>query len=271
MELNLNGKIINADQAIFTADNRAFKYGDSLFETIRIFNGKIPFLNYHLSRLEKGMDILGMNNSNDFFNHILFEINQLSQAKGNWKIRLTVFRNDGGLYATKDHSFQFLIEKTVLEKSFFELNEKGLIVGVGKDKILSHHVLSELKTGNSLAYVLAGIEKNKNAWDDILIQNNKGEIAEGLSSNLFIVINNKIITPPLSSGCIAGTMRQFLLEKQFVEIEEKNITKELLFQAEAVFLTNAIQGIKWVSRIENIEFAKHQIIKKILKETNKMP
>lgn len=267
-KINLNGKIINSKQAIFTANNRAFKYGDSLFETIRVFNGNIPFLSLHLNRLQKGMDILGMIYPNDFLDHIPVEINQLIQAKGNWRIRLTVFRNDGGLYTTQDNSIQFLIEKKELEKSNFELNEKGLIVGFAKEKILSYSILSELKTGNSLAYILAGIEKNKNAWDDILIRNNIGRIAEGLSSNLFVIFKNKIITPNLRSACIAGTMRQFLLEQQFVKIEEGNITDEILCKAEAVFFSNAIQGIRWISKIGGIEFSKHEIVNELVKRMN---
>lgn len=267
-KINLNGKIIDANQAIFTADNRAFKYGDSLFETIRVFNGRIPFLSYHLDRLKKGMDILGMNDSNDFLHHILPEINQLIQAKGNWRIRLTVFRNDGGLYTPKSNKIQFLIKSQALDSASFQLNENGLILGISKEKLLSANLISAIKTGNSLPYILAAIERNKNNWDDILIRNNKGEIAEALSSNLFLISGNKIITPPLESGCVAGTIRAHLLEKKTVPIKEQKITLKKLQEAEAAFVTNAIQGIKWVGEIEGIVLSKWNIIDGLVEELN---
>lgn len=267
-KINLNGKLIPANQAIFTNNNRAFKYGDSLFETIRIFNGKIPFLSFHMNRLKKGMNILGMIIPDDFVNIILSEINQFIEKKDNWRIRLTIFRNDGGLYTPLNNEIQFLIEKERLDNSFFKLNEKGLSLGISKEKLLSNHIYSAIKTGNSIAYILAANERKNNNWDDILIQNNKGEIAEALSSNLFLIINNEIITPRLSSACVAGTMRQFLLNNKTIKIKERNINKEKLNQADAIFITNAIQGMKWVREIDGIHFSKHPLIEELLDVMN---
>ena len=283
-KINYNGNIIPANQAIFTANNRAFKYGDSLFETIRVFDGKMPFLSYHLDRLNEGMKLLGLTPPNlpegEGFNNIflpfgevrrgyfLNEINKLTNKKGNYRIRLTIFRNDGGLYTPKDNSIQFLIENTSLSQSSFSLNNKGLSLGITEYQLLSGNPISHLKTGNSLPYILAALEKENNNYDDILIQNNKGQIAEALSANLFLIMNNKIITPLLNSGCVAGTMRRFLLEKNKASFKEKNIKINKLIEAEGAFLTNAIQGIKWIKNINNIEYEKPAIINDLIGQLN---
>jgi branched-subunit amino acid aminotransferase/4-amino-4-deoxychorismate lyase len=268
-KINYNGNIIPANQPIFTADNRAFKYGDSLFETIRIFDGEMPFLSYHLERLNEGMRLLSFNlrigsKENYFYN----EINKLTNKKGNHRIRLTVFRSDGGLYTPKDNSIQFLIENSPLESSSFILNDKGLSLGISEYQLLSESPISHLKTGNSLPYILAALEKGRNHYDDILIKNNKGEIAEALSSNLFLMMDNKIITPPLKSGCVGGTMRRFLIENNKASFKEQIITKDKLIAAQGAFLTNAIQGIKWIKKINDIEYRKPAIIDDLIGQLN---
>lgn len=270
-KINYNGNIISAEKAIFTANNRAFKYGDSLFETIRVFDGKTFFLSYHLTRLKEGMEKLGMVYPKSFFVSILQkEINKLTEKKGNHRIRLTIFRSKGGLYTPKDNSIQFLIEKTSMESSSFVLNEEGLSLGVSKHQLLSESPISHLKTGNSLPYILAGLEKEKNNYDDILIQNNKGQIAEALSSNLFVYIDNYtfIFTPPLSSGCVDGTIRKYLLTKYEGRFMEREITLKLLKAAKSVFLTNAIQGIRWVSSINEIKYSNKSLAKSYLDTLN---
>jgi branched-subunit amino acid aminotransferase/4-amino-4-deoxychorismate lyase len=271
--LNYNGNIIPANQPIFTADNRAFKYGDSLFETIRVFNGKMPFLSYHFDRLNEGMKLLEMTSPSlpegeTRRSHFCNEINKLTNKKGNYRIRLTIFRSDGGLYTPKDNSIQFLIEKTHLGSSSFTLNDKGLSLGISENKLLSGNPISHLKTGNSLAYILAALEKEKNNYDDVLIQNNKGQIAEALSANLFLIMQNEIITPPLKSGCVGGTMRRFLVENNKASFKEQIITKDKLIAAQGAFLTNAIQGIKWIKKINDIEYRKPAIIDDLIGQLN---
>ena len=157
-QVNYNGKIIAADQALFTAKNRGFKYGDGLFETIRVFEGKIPFLDYHYDRLHKGFSILKFDIPNfysiDFFRKEIFK---LTNGKGNHRIRVSIFRSEGGFYTPSNNHSEFLIENELLQNSSFQLNEKGLRIAIFEAIKITHNIFSPLKTCNSLPYILAGI------------------------------------------------------------------------------------------------------------------
>ncbi len=253
-KINYNGQIISAKKFKFGINNRAFKYGDSLFETIRVFDGKIPFLSLHFNRLMEGLLLLNYNiplHFNEAF--LLQEIYKL-KIKKNHRIRLMIFREDGGFYSPYGNDFHFVIEENSIKKSKFFFYKKGLHVGLLPKKLLNYSPISHLKTGNSLPYILAGIEKQKNQWDDCFLMNHDSIVCEAISSNLFIYSSGKLITPPLSSGCIAGTMRHVILKQLGLTVIEKEFTRRKIKNADAILLTNAIQGIRWVEKFEDKTF-----------------
>ena len=128
MSINFNCKILPSEQPIFTASNRAFRYGDGLFETIRVFDGKIPFFQRHFQRLIVGCRLLNLDVSGhftqDFFEN---EISKLLVGGANYRVRLTVWRSGGGLYTPETNLPDFLIEAKELPSSVFELNNLCLI------------------------------------------------------------------------------------------------------------------------------------------------
>ncbi len=270
--INFNGKIIPSDKFQLGINNRAFKYGDSLFETIRVFDGTIPFIGFHFNRLIGGLSILGYNIPKKFnCNFIIQEINKLTKGKGNHRIRLMVFREDGGLYSPTNNNLNFIIERNGLKKNKFSFPKKGLSIGLLKDKLLISNKTSHLKTGNSLPYIYAALEKQKKNWDDCLIKNNKGKIVEAISSNIFIIKNNKLLTPPITSGCISGITRKLIIENiKNIQIEEKEFTHKFIKKSDGILLSNSIQGIKWVRNFEDIEFQYPVLGKKITQELNKL-
>ena len=98
-------------------------------------------------------------------------------------------------------------------------------------------------------YVLAGIFKNQNSLDEVIILNNNGFLCESMSSNAFIVYDRKLYTPALNEGCIAGVMRQVIIKlakENGLEMVEAQINPDILNEADEVFLTNAAKGIQWV-------------------------
>ena len=249
-QINFNGKVIDAASPILRAGNRAFGYGDGLFETIRVFDGKIPFLKDHINRLRKGLSILKFNvpehYSTAFFKD---EIQQLTNGEGNHRIRLTVFRSDGGFYAPRGNDPQFLIESQGLNNASFSLNTKGLLLGIFDELKLPMNRLSNLKTCNGLPYVLAGIFCQENSLDDCILFNSLGNIAESSNSNIFFVAGTELFTPSLSEACIEGTMRNLILEVAEILNYRVNITSLALDDLEGIdeiWLTNAIHGIRWV-------------------------
>jgi len=252
MEINFNGKIISADQKIFDSQNRGFLYGDALFETIRMSEGKIPFLENHVNRLLQGLHFfkykIPKKYTPSFFKKEIKKI-----AAGNARIRITVFRSNGGLYTPKNNRPQFLISTSPLASPHFSLNKKGLKIGIFDDVKLPCLPISNFKTCNSSPYILAGLNKQERNLDDVIMLNEKGRISEASSSNIFLIKKNKIITPSLSEGCVAGTMRKTILEiaseKNYL-IQEIPLKLANLKNAEEIWLTNAISGIKWIAQIE---------------------
>lgn len=221
-----------------------------------MFEGKLPFLDLHFQRLVKGMEILKMDiptrYSIDYFKR---QIKKLTTKKANARIRLTVFRRDGGLYTPRKNSCQFLIEASPLSDAHFQLNKKGLSIDLCQSVSLTYSPLSNLKTGNSLPYILAALYKKENQLDDCILLNEKNRLVEASSSNLFLLIKNTIYTPPLSEGGIEGIMRNVVLSTATAtghRIKTIPLSIKKLHQADEVFLTNSIQGIQWVKHFSNV-------------------
>ncbi len=252
----LNGHLISIYEPSLPFTNRAFRYGDSIFETIRICNNKIMFLRDHITRLKLGMTVLRMNlpaelnteNIQEFIAQLLKHNVHAPHAR----VRLTVFRNEGGFYTPETNDISFLIESEELPGPY-ELNQKGYWVDIYADIKKSINKLSNIKSGNSLMYVMAGIAKQSMKLDECFLINENGTICECISSNIFVVKNGTLYTAPLSEGCVAGIMR-----KQIMSIATDNkiltfespITTYTLMNADEIFLTNAIQGIQWVGQFK---------------------
>ncbi len=249
-----NGEFFPANDSIFKSNNRSFLYGDGVFESIRMIKGKILFLDQHLERLSTGMDLLHLKKHHDFSTGLLSEkihlLDQKNNLNGNGRIRLNIFRSEGGLYTPEDNNISYLISATATEESKYSLNSTGLIIGLFDELKKPVNKLSSIKTCNALIFVLAGIWKNNKKFDDCVLINDFGRLCEGLSSNLFIVKNNRVTTPSLSEGCIKGVMRGQVIElilSAGYTISEENIEMEDLLDADEVFLTNASIGLQWVS------------------------
>jgi branched-subunit amino acid aminotransferase/4-amino-4-deoxychorismate lyase len=256
--INYNGNIIDASQPVFTAANRAFRYGDAIFETIRLMQGEILFFEKHLSRLSRSMELLGMNPNDDLTFHNLYlsirHLDQVNNLKGNGRIRLEVFRNDGGLYTPQSNDVSYVIETSTVIHKEYQLNENGLKIEIYSDIKKPVSRLSNLKSSNALYYVMAGLYKNTLRSGDCLVLNTDGRITEAISSNIFLVDTNKVFTPALSEACVAGVMRETVIEhlqSHRIPVVEKGITIEDLLKADEIFLTDVIHGMRWVSAFRN--------------------
>ncbi|MHB8259087.1 MAG: aminotransferase class IV [Bacteroidia bacterium] len=251
---NYNGHLISIYEPVISFANRAFRYGDSLFETVRIIDGKAMFFSDHLRRIKIGMTVLRMNIPPDFnVENILKLIDELiekNEIQNDARCRLTIFRNEGGFYAPHSNDISFLIETEDLGyKGGYLLNEAGFTVDVFHDIKKHKNKLSNLKTGNALIYVLAGIYKKDIKLDDCFIINEDGNVCESISSNIFIVKNGALYTPALTEGCIEGVLRKQVIDiaKQHrILCYEVSMAFNTLMNADEIFLTNTIQGIRWV-------------------------
>lgn len=252
--LNLNGALLPANEAMITHTNRAFRYGDGLFESIRVAFGKPQFLDAHIQRLLAGMRLLKMDVPAGFTTQRIHdELQQLcakSMIAGDARARISVYRNEGGLYAPESNKVSYLIEAEPMDVTGYTLNSKGYTVDVFTDIKKPLNILSPYKTSNAILYVMAGVHRNERHLDDCVIINEKGNICEAISSNIFVVKNGALYTPSLDEGCIAGVMRQQVLQvarENRIAVYEISLLMNVLLNADELFLTNAAHGIRWVS------------------------
>jgi branched-chain amino acid aminotransferase len=148
----------------------------------------------------------------------------------------------------------YVLESQSLNDSQYTFNKKGLIIDVYDELTKPVNILSNLKTCNSLIYVLAGIFKNQNALDEVMILNQHGFLCESISSNVFVVYDRKLYTPSLNEGCIGGVMRQVVMrlaKENGIELVEAQVNPDILNEADEVFITNAARGIQWVMGYNN--------------------
>lgn len=252
----LNGHLISIYEPSVAFNNRAFRYGDALFESIRFCNNTIMFLRDHIARLKLSMTVLRMNLPAEFTTENIHEqiihlLKHNSHAP-NARIRLTVFRNEGGYYAPDTNDISFLIESEELT-NYYELNQKGFWVDVYADLKKPINKLSNLKTANALFYVMAGLAKQSMKLDECFLINEIGTICESISSNIFIVKNGAIYTPPLTEGCVAGVMRKQIIglaAHHKILIFESPITINTLMNGDEIFLTNSIKGVQWIGQFK---------------------
>ena len=256
--LNYNGSIFPDNEPVLNASNRSFRYGDGLFETMRAVNGKVPLFGLHFDRLLRGMKALKINTPSYFNVHYLRnEVVKTLDKMPSARIRLAVWRESGGAYTPTNFNPDFLIDTSALPDKMFTINDLGLTIGIYPNFRLHQTPISAFKTANALPYILAGIYARENSFDDVLLLDTEGGIAEATASNLFILKDKKLFTPPLSVGCVGGVMRLFIMElakNKGIELEEKKLSINDVELADEVFLTNALQGIKWVERFKESEF-----------------
>ena len=246
-----NGKLLDADKLLISPNNRSFRYGDGCFETMKIVKGNICLADLHFERLFTSLELLQFEKPNYLAAALLKEqILQLANKNHHSKlarIRLTFFRGDGGLYDAENHFPNYIIQSWQLNPQTNQLNENGLVVDIFKDakKVCDNY--SHLKSNNYLSYAMAALWAKKNHLNDALLLNAYNNISDATIANVWIVKDGIIKTPALTEGCVAGVMRRYLLKKireAAMPVEEGQITVDDVLQAQEVFLTNAIYGIK---------------------------
>ena len=230
-------------------NNRAFNYGDGFFETIKVINSRPFNLNAHLNRINHTAKILNFNKidvkniENRFYK--IITLNNITHGI----IKLHISRVEGGLYLPSSNNFDILI--SIKSCTTFQIN-KPINLCFYKDLFKPNNELSNLKSLNSLNYVLAAIYAKKKKFDDAILFNSDSKIIETSNSNIFIVNNKNIYTPPLKDGCLNGTMKNWL--ENYNEIKEKSLTDYDVINADEVFISNARTGITSVRKIENTIF-----------------
>ena len=261
MWFNCNGKIYKEDTPVIGANNRGLRYGDGLFETMKMKNGQLLSDNEHFARLWKGMTVLQFAIPKHFDPEKLQEeivlLARKNQHEKAARIRITVFRGDGGLYDAVDHIPHYIIQTWKLPDGNGELNSNGLDIGICTSVKKSCDMLSNLKTNNYLPYVIAALEAKKQKWNDAVVLNSFGRICDSTIANIFFIKDEVVYTPALNEGCVGGVFRKYIIDQipaSGFTCKEKECTIEELLNADEIFLTNSIYNIRWVKSIAHKNF-----------------
>lgn len=246
-----NQRHYSSDSPELALLNRSFRYGDGLFETIRIFEGKLLLWELHIQRLLAGMAALGFEFEENAFRENLFRgisgMPQLGLPHG--RLRIHVYRQGGGAFAPEVNTPGLLIEAQALAADTFSASPEPLLLADCENIALHPHALSRFKTANSLPYVLAAMEaQRKQAQDVLLFCGNYA--AEASASNLFAWDGNSLLTPGLDTGCLDGCMRRHIVQlaaQLGLPCREARLDAAALLDMQELFLCNSISGIRPVT------------------------
>lgn len=257
------------NETVLHASSRGVRFGDGLFETMKLKQGKLILSNEHFARLWKGLHILQFEIPKHFTPENITEtILKLAKKNGHEnaaRVRLTIIRGPGGLYDPISQLPEYIIETWPLPAANESLNSNGLVLGIYEEVKKSCDILSNLKHNNFLPYAMAAGFAKKEKWNDAIVLNTYGHVCETTIANLFLVKNDTVYTPALSEGCIAGIMRSQLVDElktAGISCIQKEISTQELLTADEVFLTNSIYNLRWVQRIGEKEY-QHAFTQKI--------
>ena len=265
--INFNGSIVFDDSNLLT-HNRAFLYGDAVFETVKIVNSKILFLEDHYFRFMSSMRIvrmeIPMNFTMEFLEEQILTLAKAKSLENSARARITVYRNDGGYYLPQNNTISFIITVEGIEDRSYSIIQKEYVVDLYTDFYVTKQLLSSIKTTNKILNITASIYASENDLDNCLLLNDSKNVVEALQGNLFMLKGNTLVTPPVSEGCLNGVMRKQILSVaktiENIEVLEEAISPFDLQKADELFVTNVIKGIqpitKYRKKIYSIDFSK---------------
>ena len=259
--VNFNGLLVSSQEQSWS-NNRSFLYGDGVFETLKIVNQKVLFLEDHYFRLMASMRIvrmeIPMNFTMEYFENQIINTVIANQCSDSARVRITVYRNEGGYYLPETNQISFIIQAKSLPNSLYSYESIPYEVDLYKDFYIAKQLLSTLKTTNKIIHVTGSIFAKENGFQNCLLLNDEKNVVEALQGNIFMLMNGKLITPPITDGCMNGIMRKKIISLaksiENIEIIEASISPFDLQKAEELFITNVIKGIQPVTKYRKKEY-----------------
>ncbi|WP_298224302.1 aminotransferase class IV [Flavobacterium sp.] len=259
--VNYNGMLVSSEEQSWS-NNRSFLYGDGVFETLKIRNQKILFLEDHYFRLMASMRIvrmeIPMNFTMEFFEEQILSTAKANQCADSARVRITIYRNEGGYYLPETNLVSYIIQSNPLENLDYSFDAIPYEVDLYKDFHVSKQLLSTIKTTNKMVHITGSIFAKENGLQNCLLLNDEKNVVEALQGNLFMLMDNKLITPPISDGCLNGIMRKKVIalskSMENIEILEVSISPFDLQKADELFMTNVVKGIQSITKYRKKEY-----------------
>lgn len=259
--INFNGTLHSSADNLLV-NNRSFLYGDGVFETVKIVADKILFVEDHYFRLMASMRVvrmeIPMNFTLEYFEEQILVALKGNNLSGAVRARITVYRNDGGYYLPITNAVSFLIELVSIDNDLYCIDKTTYEVDLYKDFYVAKQLLSSIKSTNKIINITGSIFAKENGLDNCLLLNDSKNVIEALQGNVFMVMDGKLITPPVSEGCLNGVMRKQILSLakkiENLEVLEQPISPFDLQKAEELFITNVIKGIQPITKYRKKEY-----------------
>ena len=272
--INYNGTLTQ-NATITIEQNRGFLYGDAVFETLKVLDGKILFLEDHYFRLMASMRIVRMEIPMYFTMEYMEEqVKALVlnlNIEASCRVRVTFFRKEGGFYLPVNNDAEYIITAEPLKEAMYSFAEGVYEVDLFKDFYVTKQLLSTLKTTNKMVQITGSIFAHENGLNNCLLINDDKNVIEALQGNLFMLKEGKLITPPVSDGCLNGIMRKQVLaiarKIEGLEVVEESISPFDLQKADELFVTNVIKGVQPITKYRKKEYG-NAMATDILKRLN---
>ena len=268
--VNYNGTIQESSQIVIES-NRGFLVGDAVFETIKVVNNKVLFLEDHYFRLMASMRICRMEIpmllTMEYFEAQILQLIASLPKSNSFRIRFSVFRTAEGFYAPVSNEVEFIVTAIPLQQDVYQIEKEQYEVELYKDFYVPKQLLSTLKTNNKMLQIVGNVFAKENGYDNCLVLNDEKNVVEALQNNIFMKCGNEIVTPPITEGCLNGIMRKQVLEllkkKEGIVVKEAVISPFDLQKADELFLTNVISGIQPITKYRkksySIDFSKELV------------
>ena len=256
--INFNGELLFEENVKLSSENRGFKYGDAVFETIKVSHKRVIFWEDHYFRLMASMRMLRMKIpmqfTLEFLEKEILKAVAVQEEASSFRVRLNVYRKDGGLYTPKTNEIDYLIDVKV---NMYQ-TKNTYTVDVFKDFYNYSGLLSTIKTNNRMVNTLASIYAQENDLDNCVLINEKKGVVEVTNANIFVLKGNIVKTPALTEGCIKGIVRnkviEIILKNKEYTLEETTISPFEIQKADEVFITNAIIGVQPITNYKKKNF-----------------
>ncbi|MGQ9569944.1 MAG: aminodeoxychorismate lyase [Thermodesulfovibrionales bacterium] len=268
MQIHLNGRLVPAKEALISVFDHGFLYGDGIYETMRVYDGVTFMLDEHMQRLYRSASMIGLTIPVDVDSlKIRVYDTLISNSLRDAFVRLTVSRGYGPIGIDPDlcpNPTIVIIAEEMREypKSFYE---SGISLIISQTRRNIKEALNpQIKSLNFLNNILAKVEAKKKGVYDAIMLNVYGMLAESTISNIFFYKENVLCTPSLDCGILDGITRSIVIKiakRDGIEVNEGKFTREDLYSAEEVFITNTTLEVMPVSKVDDKEFPVGNIIR----------
>jgi branched-chain amino acid aminotransferase len=259
--INYNGTLVT-ESNIPIHENRGFLYGDAIFETLKVLDSKVLFLEDHYFRLMASLRIvrmeIPMNFTMEYMEEQVLLLTDTLPAAPSYRVRISVFRKSGGYYLPTDNNVEFIVTAQALTEPLYSFAEGTYEVDLFRDFYVTKQLLSTLKSTNKMVQITGSVFAHENGLENCLLLNDEKNVVEALQGNLFMLTGAKLVTPPVADGCLNGIMRRQILalakKIEGLEVEEVSISPFDLQKADELFITNVIKGIQPITKYRKKEF-----------------